>query len=165
MRLLRRYITCLIFRVRVIKTHSYLANRSKIYFERTVRFGYRCYFTARGGEISIGANSFLNAEVMLNADVGGRIFIDENCIIGPRVLMRTTNHNFENIAQVKSSQGHVVGDINISSNVWIGANATILSGINIGANSVIGAGAVVTKDIPANCLAVGVPARVIKNYE
>ena len=49
-------------------------------------------------------------------------------------------------------------------NVWIGANVTVLPGVTIGDNSVIGAGAVVTRNVPKNCLAVGVPAVVKKNY-
>ena len=52
--------------------------------------------------------------------------------------------------------------MHIGNNVWIGANATILPGVTIGDNSVIGAGAVVSKDIPANVLALGVPARVVR---
>lgn len=52
--------------------------------------------------------------------------------------------------------------INIGENVWIGANATVLSGVTIGKNSVIGAGSVVTKDIPENVVAVGNPCRVLR---
>lgn len=59
----------------------------------------------------------------------------------------------------------VTSPVNIGNDVWIGANVVILPGVTIGNNVVIGAGAVVTKDIPDNSLAVGVPARVIKSIE
>ena len=65
-----------------------------------------------------------------------------------------TNESFKNF----------IGDILIGKNVWVGANVTVLSGVTIGENSVIGAGAVVTKSIPKNSVAVGIPAKVIKKY-
>jgi acetyltransferase-like isoleucine patch superfamily enzyme len=99
----------------------------------------------------------------LNADIGGKIFISKNCLIGPRVTFRTANHNFEDISKSKQAQGHTSKDIYVGKNVWIGANVTVLPGVNIGDNSVIGAGAVVTKNVPENSLAVGVPAVVKKN--
>jgi galactoside O-acetyltransferase len=130
-----------------------------------VRFDRWCYFTARGGEIYIGEGTFLNTQVILNADLGGKIHIASNCIIGPRVIFRTANHNFENLNKLKSSQGHTKKDIYIAANVWIGANVTVLPGVSIGKNSVIGAGAVVTKNVPENCLAVGVPAEIKKRLK
>ena len=56
-------------------------------------------------------------------------------------------------------------EIRIGNDVWLGANVTILPGVTIGDNVIVGAGAVVTKDIPDNSLAVGVPARVVKEIE
>jgi acetyltransferase-like isoleucine patch superfamily enzyme len=99
----------------------------------------------------------------LNADIGGKIKISENCIIGPRVILRTANHKFSEIEKIKRLQGHEVGDIFIGKNVWIGANVVILPGVSIGENSVIGAGAVVTESIPKNSLAVCFPAKVKKH--
>ena len=153
----------LLFKIRIFRTKSYMSKGSKINFHRSVKFDRWCYFTARGGEIFIAENTFLNTQVILNADVGGKIFISKNCIIGPRVIFRTANHNFEDISKSKKVQGHTSKEIYVGKNVWIGANVTVLPGVTIGDNSVIGAGAVVTKNVPKNSLAVGVPAVVKKN--
>ena len=68
---------------------------------------------------------------------------------------------------MKNGICQICGDdeIRIGNDVWVGANVTILPGVTIGDNVVIGAGAVVTKDIPDNSLALGVPARVVKEIE
>ena len=152
----------LLFKIRIFRTKSFMSSGSKINFHRSVRFDRWCYFTARGGEIFIDENTFLNTQVVLNADVGGKIFISKNCIIGPRVIFRTANHNFEDISKSKKAQGHTFKEIYVGKNVWIGANVTVLPGVTIGDNSVIGAGAVVTKNVPPYSLVAGVPAKVIK---
>ena len=159
------FFSYLVLKIRLFKTRSYLSSASTINFHKSVRFDRWCYFTARGGEIYIGEGTFLNTQVILNADLGGKIHISSNCIIGPRVIFRTANHNFENLNKLKRSQGHTKKDIYIAANVWIGANVTILPGVSIGKNSVVGAGAVVTKNIPENCLAVGVPAEIKKRLK
>ena len=77
--------------------------------------------------------------------------------------MRTSFHNFNNKEMYIQDQGHTSADIIIEDNCWIAANVTILGGVKISSGSVVGAGAVVTKDIPANSVAIGVPAKVVKN--
>ena len=161
----RIFLGNLIFRLRLLKNKSYITRHSKVYLENTVGFGRWCYFTARGGEIYIGHNTSLNTQVILNADIGGKIHISKDCLIGPRVVFRTADHKFEKNHELKKDYGHTFGDIFIGRNVWIGSNVTVLSGVTIGENSVIAAGAVVTKDVPKNCLAAGVPAIVKKQYE
>ena len=85
------------------------------------------------------------------------ITIGDNVKIGPNVVIRDSdNHQIIRDGSVKSAPIH------IGSNVWIGLNSVILKGVTIGDGAIIGAGAVVTKDIPPHCLAVGVPAKVIK---
>jgi len=71
-------------------------------------------------------------------------------------------HVFDNIEKPIIEQGVKSSDIIIGNNVWIGHGAYIMPGVKIGDNSIVGAKAVVTKDIPAGSIAVGVPARVIK---
>ncbi|WP_303394027.1 DapH/DapD/GlmU-related protein [Pseudoalteromonas sp. A601] len=82
--------------------------------------------------------------------------------IGPSCLIETVNHPY---LQEKNKHVATSKDVTIGGGVWIGARVTILPGVSIGNNSVIAAGSVVTKDIPSNVLAGGVPARVIKKYE
>ena len=165
MKFIRRFILSIILRIRIIQTHSYLARGSDIEIDKSVRFGRWCFFTSKGGEIIIGENTFLNTQVILNADIGGKIHISNDCMIGPRTIFRTANHKIKDINSVKREQGHNFADIFVERNVWIGANVTVLPGVTIGENSVIAAGAVVTKDIPKNCLAAGVPAIVKKYYD
>ena len=165
MKFIKRFILRIILRIRIIQTHSYLARGSDIEIDKSVRFGRWCFFTSKGGEIVIGENTFLNTQVLLNADIGGKIHISNDCMIGPRTIFRTANHKIKEINSVKREQGHAFADILVERNVWIGANVTVLPGVTIGENSVIAAGAVVTKDIPKNCLAAGVPAIVKKYYD
>ena len=77
------------------------------------------------------------------------------------MVIATLNHGLT----PKNRQDLIPQKVVIGKNVWIGAHATILPGVTIGDNCVIGAGAVVSKDIPSDCVAVGVPARVVKKIE
>jgi len=148
---------------KLFKSNSRITKKSNIFFYPSITFDRDCFFTARGGQIEVESDCSFNIQVVLNADIGGKIKISENCIIGPLVIFRTANHKFSEINKLKRLQGHEIGDILIGKNVWIGANVVILPGVSIGENSVIGAGAVVTESIPKNSLAVGVPAKVKKH--
>jgi acetyltransferase-like isoleucine patch superfamily enzyme len=165
MKLIQKLIFRIILRIRISQTHSFLARGSDINIDKSVRFGRWCFFTSKGGEIVTGENTFLNTQVILNADIGGKIHISNDCMIGPRTIFRTANHKINDIHSIKRGQGHAFANIFVERNVWIGANVTVLSGVTIGENSVIAAGAVVTKNIPKNCLAAGVPAIVKKYYD
>ena len=165
MKLIKKIILKMILRIRIIQTRSYLARGSDIEIDKSVRFGRWCFFTSKGGEIVIDKNTFLNTQVILNADIGGKIHISNDCMIGPRTIFRTANHKINDLHSIKRRQGHAFANIFVERNVWIGANVTVLSGVTIGENSVIAAGAVVTKNIPKNCLAAGVPAIVKKYYD
>jgi galactoside O-acetyltransferase len=99
--------------------------------------------------------------VHINASVGGAIRIGQQCLIGPNVVMRTAGHRFDDPRLPIRDQGHVVRDITIDDNVWIGAGAIILGGVHICEGAVIGAGAVVVRNVAAMAIAVGVPAKVI----
>lgn len=120
-----------------------------------------CFFTADGGSIAVGGMTSFNSNVHINASVGGAIRIGGLCLIGPNVVMRTAGHRFDDPQRPIREQGHVVRDITIEDDVWIGAGAIILGGVHIGEGAVIGAGAVVVRDVAALAIAVGVPAKVI----
>jgi maltose O-acetyltransferase len=81
-------------------------------------------------------------------------------MIGPGTLITTINHPID--PEKRMNHLAIAKAISIGNNVWIGGNVTILPGVSIGNNSIIGAGAVVTKDVQENCIAAGVPARVIR---
>ncbi len=117
------------------------------------------FYTDCGKNITVGKNVFINACCKFQ-DQGG-IFIDDGCLIGHNVTLATLNHEM----QPDKRQFIHPAPIKIGKNVWIGSNATILQGVSIGDGAVIGANALVTKDIPKNAVAVGMPAKVIKYIE
>ncbi|MBB5182623.1 DapH/DapD/GlmU-related protein [Catenisphaera adipataccumulans] len=86
----------------------------------------------------------------------GGITIGDGVQIGPNVTVVTDNHDFKNRAVLRCKP------VVIKKNAWIGACVTIMPGVTIGENAVIGGGAVVTKDIPDNAIAAGVPAKIIR---
>lgn len=131
-------------------------------FEGLIRVGNNSFFSAEGGAISVGAGTAFNIGVHINSSVGGAIRIGDSCLIGPNVVMRTAGHRFDDPRVPICKQGHIIGEINIEDNVWIGANAVILRGVRIGSGAVVGAGSVVVRDIAPMSIAVGVPAKVIK---
>lgn len=120
-------------------------------------------------KISIGRNVVVRPGSYLFADPtigGGGIIIGDGVLIGPGVHFYTNNHAFSDTNRPIIDQGYpkpsTKDSINVKHGAWIGACAIILPGVTVGENSVIGAGSVVTRDVPAFSVAVGNPARVIK---
>ncbi len=95
-------------------------------------------------------------------DIHTRLEIGENTLIAPFCYITDYNHVVTHKNASILEQGFVNQPVKIGKNVWIGTKTIILKGVRIGDNSIIGAGSVVTRDIPANSVAVGAPARVIK---
>ena len=124
---------------------------SGVYFEPN----FRCEF---GYNISIGNNFYANFDcVMLD---GGGIEIGDNVLFGPRVGIYTSNHAAD--AWERTHGACYAKKVKIGRNVWVGAGVHINPGVTIGENTIIGSGSVVTKDIPANVIAAGVPCKVIR---
>jgi acetyltransferase-like isoleucine patch superfamily enzyme len=122
-----------------------------------------CQDPQNGSRLAIGRNVALNSGVMINADCGGDITIGNHVLIGPNAVIRGANHRTSDLRTLIRDQGHVASKIVIEDNVWLGANTVVLPGVTIGKNSVVGAGSVVTKDIPPDSIAVGIPAQVIRD--
>lgn len=114
-----------------------------------------------GYNILVGENFFANFDcVFLDA---ARITIGDNCMIGPGTHIYAIGHPLDPAERNKS-----VGTpkaVTIGNNVWIGGHCTILPGVTVGDNAVVGAGSVVTKDVPANTVVAGNPAKVIKGID
>ena len=110
-----------------------------------------------GKNLFFGKNVFVNSGCCFQ-DQGG-IYIGDNCMIGHQVVFATLNHMLEPDRRA----GMRPGAIRLGKNVWVGSHATILAGVTVGDNAVIAAGAVVSKDVPADTVVGGVPARVIKH--
>jgi maltose O-acetyltransferase len=111
-----------------------------------------------GYQIHIGARTFINYGAVL-LDVAP-ISIGEDVQMGPNVQLLTPTHPLE--AELRRAKWEAAKPITIGNNVWLGGGVIVCPGVTIGENTVVGAGAVVTKDLPANVLAVGNPARVIR---
>lgn len=115
-------------------------------------------FVDYGQNITIGPRTFVNYNLTA-LDVAA-ITIGADCQIGPNVQLLTPTHPLQpepRRDRLEAARPIVIGD-----NVWLGGGVIVCPGVTIGENSVVGAGAVVTRDIPANVVAVGNPARVIK---
>jgi acetyltransferase-like isoleucine patch superfamily enzyme len=114
------------------------------------------FYSDFGKNITLGQRIFINAGCKLQ-DQGG-VIIGDDCLIGHNVVMATLNHALDPSKRADMHPAPIV----IGRNVWVGSNATILPGITIGDNAVIAAAAVVTKDVPANAVVVGSPARIVR---
>lgn len=112
-----------------------------------------------GHNIHIGHGTFINFESMF-LDICP-IVIGNNCQIGPRAQFLAALHPMEN-HELRAAGWEYGAPITLGDNVWFGGGVTVCAGVTIGENSVIGAGSVVTRDIPANSFAAGVPAKVIR---
>jgi maltose O-acetyltransferase len=116
---------------------------------------FRCEF---GYNISIGNDFYANFDcVMLD---GADITIGDHVLFGPRVGIYTSNHAVDAMERVLG--GCYAKPVSIGNNVWIGAGVHINQGVTIGNNTIIGSGSVVTKSIPDNVVAAGVPCKVLR---
>ncbi|NMM98058.1 sugar O-acetyltransferase [Bifidobacterium olomucense] len=111
-----------------------------------------------GCSTHLGSFVYVNFNLTLVDD--GEIFVGDHTMIGPNVTLVTTGHPIR--PDLRERLAQFSEPIHIGRNVWIGANVTVLPGVTIGDNSVIGACSLVTKDIPANSVAIGTPCRVLR---
>lgn len=111
-----------------------------------------------GSYTRIGADTFINHGAYFMD--GGTITIGQRCQIGPNCGMYTAAHPM--IAQERATGFEKAMPIVIEDDVWISGDVTILGGVTIGKGSVIGAKSLVSKDVPANSIAAGIPARVVR---
>jgi maltose O-acetyltransferase len=116
------------------------------------------FYCDYGYNLKLGKNFYANHNlVVLDC---APVTIGDNVFIGPNVVISTAGHPVD--VHVRNSGLEFAKPIVIGNNVWIGATVTIVPGVEIGDNVTIGAGSVVTKSLPANCVAVGNPCRVLK---
>lgn len=141
-----------------------LDKREKMLKEMFAEIGKDCYIEPPlrsnwgGAHVHFGNNVYANFNLTLVDDT--HIYVGDYTMIGPNVTIATAGHPILPELREKAYQYNV--SVHIGKNCWIGAGAIILPGVTIGDNSVIGAGSVVTKDIPANVVAVGNPCKVLR---
>lgn len=138
--------------------------RNKLLKNMFAEIGENCYieppFHANWGgkNVHFGKGVYANFNLTMVDDCD--IFVGNNVLFGPNVTVSAGTHPIHPELRRKQAQYNL--SIYIGNNVWIGANSVILPGVHIEENSVIGAGSVVTKDIPANVIAVGNPCKVLR---
>lgn len=115
------------------------------------------FYTNFGRHIRLGKNIFINHACSF-LDMGG-ITIEDHVQIGPKVNLITENHPID----PSDRKTLDLQPIHIKKNVWIGAGVTILPGVTLGENSIVAAGALVRKDVEANTIVAGIPAKIIKH--
>lgn len=117
-----------------------------------------CCINNAVGDVTIGDHT----RIGIHCTVIGPVSIGNNVNLAQGITVTALNHNFEDVTRRIDEQGISTKPVIIGDDVWIGANAVILPGVTIGRHVVVAAGAVVTKDVPDNCIVGGVPAKVIK---
>ena len=119
------------------------------------------FFCDYGYQTHVGARTFVNFGLVC-LDVA-RVTIGDDVQIGPNVQLLTPTHPVE--PGPRRDKWEAAEPITIGDNVWLGGGVIVCPGVTIGENTVVGAGAVVTRDLPANVVAVGNPARVVRTLE
>ncbi|GAA2794455.1 acyltransferase [Kribbella solani] len=139
---------------------AYVAESAAVYCDE-LRMGDRSYIGAHAyvtGKIVLGPDSTINPFSV----VRGAVTIGDGVRIGAHTSLLAFNHGTAP-GQPIFKQPHTARGITIGDDVWIGSNVTILDGVTVGPHTIIGAGAIVTKDIPANSVAAGNPARILRS--
>jgi len=125
--------------------------------------GHGTKIRAHEGVVRIGAKSVLGQECTISSFQ--HVEVGRECVIADRVMMIDFDHGVVEVERPIRLQGIYKRDVKVGHNCWIGYGACILRGVTVGDNSVIGTSSVVTKDLPANSVSAGIPARVLRMRE
>lgn len=137
-----------------------IGRAGQIRFGRFAWIGHGTKIRCHEGVVEIGDKTVLGQECTISAYQ--RVRIGEQCVIADRAMFIDFDHVVSDPERAIRHQGIYKRDVVVGSNVWIGYGVQVLRGVSIGDNAIIGSGAVVTRDIPANAVAAGIPARVIR---
>ena len=125
--------------------------------------GHGCKIRSHEGTVSIGAKTVMGQECTISSYQ--HVSIGRECVIADRVMLIDFDHGMVEVDRPIRLQGIYKRDVRVGNNVWIGYGACILRGVTVGDNAVIGTNAVVTRDVPANAVVAGVPARILRMRE
>jgi acetyltransferase-like isoleucine patch superfamily enzyme len=140
-----------------------IARQGRVDFGRFVWLGDGTKVRCHEGVVEIGAKTVIGQECTISAYQ--RVRIGEQCVIADRAMFIDFDHGVVEVERPIRVQGIYKRDVEVGSNVWIGYGACVLRGVRVGDNSIIGTNSVVTKDVPANAVVAGIPARVIRMRE
>ena len=137
-----------------------IGRRGQIRFGKLVWIGDGTKIRSHEGVVEIGDKTVFGQECTVSAYQ--RVRIGEQCVIADRAMFIDFDHGVVDVEQPIRLQGIYKRDVVIGSNVWVGYGACVLRGVSVGDNAIIGSNSVVTKDVPANAVVGGVPAKVIR---
>ena len=137
-----------------------IGRRGRIELGRWSWLGHGTKIRCHEGVVAIGAKTVLGQECTISAYQ--HVSIGRECVIADRVMLIDFDHGMVEVERPIRLQGIYKRDVLVGNNVWIGYGACILRGVTVGDNAVIGTNSVVTKDVPANAVVGGVPARVLR---
>jgi acetyltransferase-like isoleucine patch superfamily enzyme len=140
-----------------------VSERATLELGRWSWVGHGCKIRCHEGAVSIGAKSVLGQECTISSYQ--HVSIGRECVIADRVMLIDFDHGMVDVDRPIRLQGIYKRDVRVGNNVWIGYGACILRGVTVGDNAVIGTNAVVTRDVPANAVVAGVPARLLRMRE
>jgi acetyltransferase-like isoleucine patch superfamily enzyme len=160
---------------RLVRRPFYCRGKSRLQFGEGFTTGHHCRFDLLGEEgdhskkLVIGKKCKLGDNVHIVANES--VIIGDNCLMASKIFISDTNHGEYSKVTTNSSPDIPPDDrplymkpVRIGNNVWIGENVCILFGVTIGEGCIIGANSVVNRNIPRNCIAAGLPAKVIKRW-
>jgi acetyltransferase-like isoleucine patch superfamily enzyme len=140
-----------------------VGRRGRVEFGRFVWIGDGTKIRCHEGRVEIGEKTVMGQECTISAYQ--RVSIGEQCVIADRAMFIDFDHGVVEVERPIRRQGIYKRDVVVGSNVWIGYGACILRGVRVGDNSIVGTNSVVTRDVPANAVVAGIPARVIRMRE
>jgi acetyltransferase-like isoleucine patch superfamily enzyme len=140
-----------------------ISARGRVDFGRFVWLGDGTKLRCHEGRIEIGAKTVMGQECTISAYQ--RVRIGEQCVIADRAMFIDFDHGVVEVERPIRLQGIYKRDVVVGSNVWIGYGACVLRGVSVGDNAIVGTNSVVTKDVPANAVVAGIPARIIRMRE
>jgi acetyltransferase-like isoleucine patch superfamily enzyme len=140
-----------------------IGRHAKLHIGRWAWVGHGTKLRVHEGEVRIGAKTVMGQECTISAFQ--HVSIGRECIVADRVMLIDFDHGMVEVERPIRLQGIYKRDVRVGHNVWIGYGACVLRGVTVGDNSVIGTNAVVTKEVPANAIVGGAPARVIRMRE
>jgi acetyltransferase-like isoleucine patch superfamily enzyme len=140
-----------------------IGKSGRVDFGRFVWIGDRTKVRCHEGLVEIGSKSVIGQECTFTAYQ--HIRIGEQCVIADRAMFIDFDHGVVEVERPIRAQGIYKRDVEVGSNVWIGYGACVLRGVRVGDNSIVGTNSVVTKDVPANAVVGGIPARILRMRE
>ena len=140
-----------------------VGREAELRFGRFVWIGDGTKIRCHEGEVEIGEKTVMGQECTISAY--RRVRIGEQCVIADRAMFIDFDHGVVEVERPIRLQGIYMRDVEVGSNVWIGYGACILRGVRVGDNAIVGTNSVVTKDVPANAVVAGMPARIIRMRE